>query len=105
MKLFVLVAALFLALPSARVVQPWSDDYNITNVVVAAGDEPERILYLPYPYATDDFYNECKCKGENFWNAMHSSSADAGNLFKPARSSSESIYTEICKRAVPDSLQ
>ena len=95
MNLFMLVAAFLLALASARVAQPWVGDYNVT---IAADERP---LYLPYPFATDDFYNTCKCKGENFWKAMHSSSADAGKLFKPVRDSSESAFTETCKKKVP----
>lgn len=91
MKLYILVVAYIAALASARVAQPWVGHYNITT----AADE--RPLYLPYPFATDDYYNTCKCKGEHFWTAMHSSSTEAGNLFKPPRDSSESLFTDTSK--------
>lgn len=88
MKVTTTLLALLLPMVSARVAQPWVDDYTVST----AADE--RPLYLPYPFATDDYYTTCKCKGENFWKAMHSTSADAGKLFKPPRDSSESPYTD-----------
>ena len=94
MKSFIFVVTLLLALASARVAKPWVNDNNVTDITVVADERP---LPLPYPFATDDFYNKCKCKGENFWRAMHSSSADAGKLFNPVRDSSESTYTDTCK--------
>lgn len=98
MRIVVLTSAFLLALVQARAIQPWSDGYNISNVAVTAGDD-SRPLYLPYPPATDDLYNKCKCKGENFRKAIHSSSADAGKLFNPSRDSSESTHTDICKHS------
>ncbi|KAJ4350676.1 hypothetical protein N0V95_004524 [Ascochyta clinopodiicola] len=89
----VILVSFLLALANARVLQLSSDPYNFTDVAVAAGDEP-RPFFLPYPFASDDFYDRCKCKGQNFWRAMHSSSADAGKLFTPVRGSSESVYTD-----------
>ncbi|KAJ8107617.1 hypothetical protein OPT61_g8742 [Boeremia exigua] len=88
MKLYIILTAYLLTLVSARVARPWVGDLDVST----AADE--RPLYLPYPYATDDYYITCKCKGENFWKAMHSSAEDAGKLFKPTRESSESIFTD-----------
>lgn len=94
MKSFVFVVTFLLALANARVAKPWVNDKNVTDVAVVAG---ERSLPLPYPFATDEFYNKCKCKGENLRRAMHSSSADASKLFNPVRDSSESTYSDTCK--------
>lgn len=91
MKTFMLVVAFLLVLTSARVAQPWAGDYNVST---AADDRP---LPLPYPPAPDNVWNTCKCRGVNFWNAMHSSREDAGKLFKPVRDSSESIFTDTGK--------
>ena len=89
MKLSVLAVSSLPALANALVARPPSDS-NFT--ITTAADE--RPLYLPYPFATDDYFNTCKCKGENFWKAMHSSSEDAGKLFKPVRDTSESTFTD-----------
>jgi len=91
MKLYTLVAAYISALASARVAQPWGGHSNVTTAT------DERPLYLPYPFATEDDYNTCKCKGEHFRKAMQSSSTEAGNLFKPPRDSSESLFTDTSK--------
>ncbi|KAI8943557.1 hypothetical protein NX059_001554 [Plenodomus lindquistii] len=61
------------------------------HLVQVATDRP---LYLPYPFATDPYYNSCKCKGQAFLHAMQSSDADAGKLFTPARSSASSPHTD-----------
>jgi hypothetical protein len=99
MRIIALVAVFQLALVSARVVQPWVDDYNASiasanfstagDVTVAAGP----VCRIPYPAAEPGVWNKNKCRGEKFYDAMHSTKEQAGKLFKPVRDTSESPFT------------
>ncbi|KAF3040969.1 hypothetical protein E8E12_009073 [Didymella heteroderae] len=94
MKLSMLVAA-FIAVTVARAAQPFRH-YNISiagDVAVAV----DPVCHVPYPPASDTVWIACKCRGEKFWEAMHSSKEEAGKLFKPIRDTSESPFTNIAE--------
>jgi hypothetical protein len=101
MKLFLLAVASTFALSSARVTRPWVDGYNASiadSNISTAGDHDvttAAVCNIPIPPASDEVWDACRCRGENFWDAMHSSSEGAGKLFRSIRDTSESPFTNI----------
>lgn len=94
MNIFLLTTAL-LTLASARVAPHRVEDHNISAATGGDGVTPAApFAPLPYPPASDAVWTTCKCRGENFWTAMHASSEEAGGLFKPPRGSAESGFTD-----------
>ncbi|KAF1924504.1 uncharacterized protein M421DRAFT_8806 [Didymella exigua CBS 183.55] len=96
MKISFLIAAFLLALTSARVAQPLLSHSNVST----AGDittTSGTITPLPYPPTSKNVWNTCKCRGENFWKAMHTVKEGAGKLFNPPRDTSESTFTDTAE--------
>lgn len=102
MKIIALIAAFVqLALVCARVVQPRIDGYNASIAAAnfsTAGDitvATNPVCLIPYPPAYPDVWKKNKCRGEKYYDAFHSTSQDAGKLFKPVRDTAESPFTAV----------
>lgn len=89
MNLVVLFSALLqLGLACARVAQPWVDGLNASIIFTnlsTAGDftiATGPVCNIPFPSAEPAVWNKNKCRGEKFYDAMHSTKEQAGKLFQ-----------------------
>jgi hypothetical protein len=71
-----------------------SGGLHATGPAWAVPPTEERPMYVPYPPASNDYWEKVKCKGHAFYQAMHGSDVEAGKLFAPARATAESSFTD-----------
>jgi hypothetical protein len=113
MRLSIIVgSALSAIFVSGRVIQPSTSPRDVTpfsrtfnNTVAlngfdttgpawAAPPTEERPMYVPYPPASNDYWEKVKCHGQAFLLAMHGTNVEAGKLFAPARETAESTFSD-----------
>ena len=59
--------------------------FDATVPAWAAPPTQERSMYVPYPLASNDYWEKVKCHGQSFLIAMRGTNIEAGRLFAPAR--------------------
>jgi hypothetical protein len=76
------------------------DGSGATGPAWAAPPTEERPMYVPYPPASNDYWEKVKCHGQAFLSAMHSTDIEAGKLFMPVRQTAASTFSDPGNRAL-----